>query len=153
MRWRRLVFLALTATIALAVVLAARDVMLPFVMAAVIAYVLTPLVAWVEARRIPRGAAVLLVYAVVLGSVGGFVRGVAPRLAFELTNLRGELPALAREAREKWVPALTERLRAAGLAPALPARGERRSPPRRAPSSRGPSPTGPWRSTWARASR
>jgi predicted PurR-regulated permease PerM len=60
---------------------------------------------------------VLLVYAVVLGSMCGFVRGVAPRMVLELSNLRGELPAMAREARDAWVPALTARLRAAGLAP------------------------------------
>jgi predicted PurR-regulated permease PerM len=101
--------------------MAAHDVMLPFVMAAVIAYVLTPLVAWVESRRIPRAAAVLLVYAVVLGSVGGFVRGVAPRIVLELSTLRGELPAMAREARDVWVPRITARLRVAGLAPEPPA--------------------------------
>jgi predicted PurR-regulated permease PerM len=109
--------MSLTAAVAVAVVIAAHDVMLPFVLATVIAYVLTPLVAWVEARRVPRAAAVLLVYAVVLGSMGGFVRGVAPRMVLELSNLRGELPAMAREARITWVPAITARLRAAGLAP------------------------------------
>jgi predicted PurR-regulated permease PerM len=34
--------------------------------------------------------------------------------------LRGELPALAAEASQKWVPAITERLRAVGVAPAQP---------------------------------
>jgi predicted PurR-regulated permease PerM len=120
MRWRRLVFLALSGAAAAAVVLAAHDVMLPFVLAAVIAYVLTPLVAWVESRRVPRAAAVLLVYAVVLGAIGGFVRGVAPRMALELSNLRSELPAMASEARDVWVPRITARLRGAGLAPAHP---------------------------------
>jgi predicted PurR-regulated permease PerM len=120
MRWRRHLLLGLSAAATAAVVLAAHDVMLPFVLAAVIAYVLTPLVAWVEARRVPRAGAVLLVYAVVLGSMGGFVRGVAPRMALELSNLRGELPAMASEARDVWVPRITARLRAAGLAPAQP---------------------------------
>src|SRR5579871_3326405 len=120
MRWRRLVFLGLSAAVAAAVVLAAHDVMLPFVLAAVIAYVLTPLVAWVESRRVPRAAAVLLVYAVVLGSMGAFVRGVGPRMVLELSNLRSELPAMASEARDVWVPRITARLRATGLAPAQP---------------------------------
>jgi predicted PurR-regulated permease PerM len=120
MRWQRPVFLALSAAVAVSIVVAAHEVMLPFVMAIVIAYVLTPLVAWVEGRRIPRPAAVILVYAVVLGSMGGFVRGVAPRIVLELGNLRGELPHMAHEARESWVPAITERLRAAGLAPGQP---------------------------------
>jgi predicted PurR-regulated permease PerM len=129
MRWRKHVFLAISATLVVVIVLAAHEVMLPFVLATVIAYVLTPLVAWVEARRIPRAAAVLLVYAVVLGSIGGFVRGVAPRIVFELRNLRSELPAMAREARDTWVPAITARLRTAGLAPAQPEEEGAEPPP------------------------
>ena len=94
--------------------------MLPFVLGAVIAYVLTPLVALAERRKVPRPLAVLVVYAVVLGAMGGFVRGVAPRIAFEFRALRGELPALAEEAKQRWVPAITERLRAIGVAPPDP---------------------------------
>jgi predicted PurR-regulated permease PerM len=129
MRWRKHVFLAISAAAVVTIVLAAHEVMLPFVLATVIAYVLTPLVAWVEARRIPRAAAVLLVYALVLGSIGGFVRGVAPRIVFELSNLRSELPAMAREARDKWVPAITARLQAVGLAPVQPTEEGAESPP------------------------
>ncbi len=118
--WRRSLFLWSRAAIAVAVMIAAHEVMLPFVIAVVIAYVLTPLVENAERRRVPRGAAVLLVYFVVLGSVAVFARAVAPRIGLEFRNLRAELPALADEARQKWVPALTERLRAVGLAPAGP---------------------------------
>jgi predicted PurR-regulated permease PerM len=114
MRLRR-VFLGLSALVAAAVVVAARDVVLPFVLAIVIAYVLTPLVAWAEKRRLPRPVAVLLVYAVVLGSLAGFVRGIAPRIGLEFRNLRGELPALAEEARSKWVPAISDRMRELGI--------------------------------------
>jgi predicted PurR-regulated permease PerM len=106
-----------SAAVAVAVMIAAHEVMLPFVLAVVIAYVLTPLVALAEKRRLPRPVAVLLVYAVVLGSIGGFARGVAPRIALEFRNLRGELPALAEEAKQRWVPAITERLRILGFAP------------------------------------
>jgi predicted PurR-regulated permease PerM len=118
--WRRPLFLGVSSALAVAVVITAHEVMLPFVLAAVIAYVLTPLVAAVERRKLSRGFAVLLVYAVVFGSAAGFVRGVAPRIALEFRNLRGELPALASEAQDKWVPAITDRMRAAGLAPAQP---------------------------------
>jgi predicted PurR-regulated permease PerM len=114
---RRHILLGVSAAIAVAVVIAAHEVMLPFVLAVVIAYVLTPLVARVERRRLPRPVAVLLVYAVVLGSMAGFVRGVAPRIALEFRNLRAELPALSDEAKDKWVPAITERLRVLGFAP------------------------------------
>ena len=117
MRWRRHLFLGLSAAIAVAVMLAAHEVMLPFVLAVVIAYVLTPLVALVEKRKVSRPLAVVLVYAVVLGSIGTFARGIAPRIAFEFKGLRAELPALAMEAKTRWVPALTDRLRAMGIAP------------------------------------
>jgi predicted PurR-regulated permease PerM len=102
---------------AVVVLVAAHDVLLPFVLALVIAYVLTPFVASVERRKVPRAAAILIVYAIVLGSVGTFFRAVAPRIALEFRALRLELPTLASEARQRWVPAITERLRAVGIAP------------------------------------
>ncbi len=119
-RWRRALFLGGTAFLAIAVVLAAHAVMLPFVLALLIAYVLTPLVASVERHAIPRPLAVIIVYAVVLGSIGGLINGIAPRIALEFRNLRGELPSIADEARETWVPAIADRLRAMGLAPVQP---------------------------------
>jgi predicted PurR-regulated permease PerM len=127
-RHRRHIFLGVSAAAAVAVMVLAHEVMLPFILATVIAYVLTPLVAMAERRKLPRALAVLLVYALVLGTVGGFVRGVAPRIAVEFKELRGELPALAAEAKEKWVPAITDRMRALGLAPAEPARDETPEP-------------------------
>jgi predicted PurR-regulated permease PerM len=117
-RWQRSLFLGLSAALFVAVVVAAREVMLPFVLALLIAYVLTPLVVVVEQRRVPRGVAVLVVYVFVLGTLAGFARGISPRIALEVHNLQSELPRLATEAREKWVPAITDRLRDAGLAPA-----------------------------------
>ena len=120
-RWRRPVFLALSGALLVAVIIAAHGVLLPFILAIVIAYVLFPAVAWVERRRAPRAVAVLVVYAVVLGTMGIFVRFAAPRMAQELVNLRSEIPALAKEAREKWIPAMQERLRLMGVAPLKPA--------------------------------
>lgn len=131
MLWKRRVFVGVSAAIAAAVMIAAHEVMLPFILAAVIAYVLTPLVARVEQRKVPRPLAILLVYAVVLGALAIGIRGAAPRVAYEFRNLRAELPTLAEEARTKWVPAMTERLRAMGLAPAeaAPAEETQETPP------------------------
>jgi predicted PurR-regulated permease PerM len=123
-RFRRHFFLGASAAIAAAVMIAAHEVMLPFVLAAVIAYVLTPLVGFAERRKVPPAIAVVLVYAIVLGGVGGFVRAVAPRIALEFRNLRGELPALAAEAKERWVPAVTARMRELGIAPPEPIKEE-----------------------------
>jgi predicted PurR-regulated permease PerM len=118
LRWQRSVFLGCSAALFVAAVVAAREVMLPFVLALLIAYVLTPLVVMVERRRIKRGFAVLIVYVVVLGSLAGFARAISPRILLEVRNLQDELPSLALEAKERWVPAITDRLRAVGIAPA-----------------------------------
>ncbi len=120
-RWRRRLFLGVSACVVVIVAAAAHGVMLPFVLALLIAYLLTPLVAAVERRRLPRPIAVLLVYAAVLGSVTALVTTIAPRIGLEFRSLRSELPLLGAEARAKWVPAITERLRTLGIAPTQPA--------------------------------
>src|SRR5688500_6064648 len=93
-RRRHTIFLAVSGAVAIAILVAARAVLLPFVLAVVLAYVLTPLVAWIEKRRVPRFAAIILVYLVVLGSLGLFIRLTAPRVGQELASLRRELPVL-----------------------------------------------------------
>jgi predicted PurR-regulated permease PerM len=115
--WRRPLFLWGTVAVAVAVMIAAREVMLPFILAIVIAYVLTPAVAALEKRRVPRAAAVLCVYAIVLGTLGGFFTAIAPRISGEVRGLRAEVPRLTVQVRDHWVPLITDRLRAVGLAP------------------------------------
>lgn len=123
-RKRHRIFIAVSAVIAVAVIVAAHEVLLPFVLALVIAYVLTPLVAWVEHRRVPRALAIIIVYVAVLGTLGLFIRLSAPRVAHELANLRRELPSLVQKARSEWVPAVQDRLRAAGFDSAEEPRAE-----------------------------
>jgi predicted PurR-regulated permease PerM len=127
-RRKRAVFLVVSAALFLAVVVAAREVMLPFILAFVIAFVLTPLVAAVERRNVSGGLAVLVVYATVLGALGGFGAVVAPRIAHEFRTLRGELPTLAADARDRWVPAVTAEMRAVGIAPDTPPPAEEPAP-------------------------
>ena len=116
-RQRHLRFLAISGAIVLAVLAAAHAVLLPFVLALVIAYLLTPLVAWVESRRIPRAVAIILVYVAVLGTIGVFVRLIAPRVGQELASLRRELPHLSHTVKTRWVPEVQQRLRNAGFGP------------------------------------
>lgn len=113
---RRRVFLAVVGLLALGLLVAAREVLLPFVLAAVIAYVLTPAVEWFERRRAPRPVAILIVYVIVLGSIGLFIRLVTPRLAQEVAGLRKELPTMAETVRSRWVPGAQRWMRDAGLA-------------------------------------
>lgn len=122
---RYTIFLALSAALALAVIFLAHSVMRPFVLAFVIAYVLTPAVAWVERKRIPRGLAIILVYVFVLGSFGLFIRLSAPRVGHEIANFRRELPTISRTIRTEWVPQVQRSLQDLGLGGAPTSTSER----------------------------
>ena len=115
-RWHKPVFMGISAAALVAVIAIAHDVMTPFVMALIIAYVLTPLVSWVERRRVPRGWAIVIVYVIVLGSLGVFVRLAAPRVGQELGNLGREARHNAVTARDEWIPIVQQRLTDLGLA-------------------------------------
>jgi len=119
-RWGRPVLFGVTALVLVVVIVAASPVMLPFVLSLVIAYVLMPLVVWVEKRgkRVPRGLAILVVYVTVLGSISLFVSATAPRVGQEIAGLRRELPAMLAEAQGKWVPLVQDRLKTLGIIPA-----------------------------------
>ena len=119
-RWRRPLFFAVSGAVIVSVIVAASPVMLPFILALVIAFVLTPPVAAIEKRKVPRVAAIGIVYAMVLGSLYLFVSLSAPRLGTELIGLRRELPVLANQMRDQWVPFATEKLHAMGLMPTGP---------------------------------
>ncbi len=124
-KWRKPLLLGGAALVFALVVAVAHEVMTPFVMAMVIAYVLTPAVAWVERFRVRRGWAIVVVYVAVLGSLGVFARLAAPRVGQELGNLGRELRHNATVAREDWIPVAQERLRSLGLEGAQPPEGER----------------------------
>jgi predicted PurR-regulated permease PerM len=79
-------------------------VLLPFVLALVVAYVLMPAVRWVQRRWVPRWVAILVVYAVTLGVLYAGGRALAPRLALEMRGLVRELPTLVTTFQEKHVP-------------------------------------------------
>lgn len=117
--WVRPLFLFLAAAGAVAIVLAAREVLLPFVLALVIAYVLTPFVAWFERRGMRRSVAILVAYAVVLGTLAGFLWAIAPRIGREFSGLRKELPALSERANNEWAPRIEAKLRSVGLVPEI----------------------------------
>jgi len=106
----RRVFLAVSAIGAISICIAAQAVMLPFVLALVVAYVLTPAVLRVERRRVPRWAAILLVYAITLGVIGGFVGAIVPRLMAEGKAAAAEWPNFNLKVRNEWLPAIDQRI-------------------------------------------
>ena len=91
---QRVVFLSISAAVFVAILYIAHEILLPFVLALIIAYVLTPAVAVCERWRIPRSVSILLVYAVVLGSLYAGIATAAPRLYRETVGLFREGPTL-----------------------------------------------------------
>jgi len=107
---RRALFLAISAVLTVALIIASRAVLLPFVLGLVVAYVMTPAMLRVERLKVPRWAAILLVYAIALGAIGGFVGLIVPRLRAEVKTLSVEWPHLKQDLREKWLPAVDQKV-------------------------------------------
>jgi len=102
----RVVFLSIWGLATLAVLLAAREILLPFILAVVVAYVLMPAVEQVEKWRVPRWGAVILVYVVTVGGMYTSIAAMAPRLGVEMRGLLRELPGIAATIRDEHVPAM-----------------------------------------------
>jgi predicted PurR-regulated permease PerM len=84
---------------------AVREVLLPFMIGIILAYVLTPGVAWGESRlRLPRSLSIVGVYVVVLGTVVLSIWGMAPRIYEETTRFAREVPSMARGAAHNYGP-------------------------------------------------
>ena len=109
---QRRIFLTVSAVLAVAILLVANEVLLPFVLGLLVAYILLPAVLRIERLKVPRFAAILLVYFVTLGTIAGFIALIVPSLITEARALRRELPRQAEEAQAKWLPILDEKLRA-----------------------------------------
>jgi predicted PurR-regulated permease PerM len=100
----RIVFLGVSAAVSLAVLVWAREVLLPFIMAIIIAYVLTPLVELCERARMPRAVAIISVYVATFGLIYLSLAAIAPRIWEEGGKLTADAPKLARELSTKWAP-------------------------------------------------
>ncbi len=102
---QRIVFLGIWGVIALAVLISVRAVLLPFILALVLAYVLSPLVTFGEQRlRLPRAASILVVYAITLGTLYGSIAAISPRLYDETVKFTREAPKLVQDTAAKWGP-------------------------------------------------
>jgi len=101
---RRTLFLAATLALFVLVVWLTREVLLPFLLAGVIAYVLTPLVALAERAKVPRALAIVLVYAATFSVIYTFGAVTAPRIYAETAKLARDAPVLARDLSTKWGP-------------------------------------------------
>lgn len=101
-------FLAVSSVTIVTLLVCVRDVLLPFILALIIAYVLAPLVERVERVRVPRAAAILIVYAVTLGSIYFSIAGIAPRIVEESSKFMREAPSLAEKLQTQYGPQLEQ---------------------------------------------
>jgi predicted PurR-regulated permease PerM len=102
------VFLTVSSVITIALLIWAAEVLLPFVLALVIAYVLAPLVEIVERWRVPRAAAIILVYVVTLGSIYLSIAAIAPRMYLETSKFMRDAPSLADKFSQQYGPQLEQ---------------------------------------------
>ncbi len=109
---RRWLF-AIASLIALGVVYVSREVMLPIVLGMVVAFVFMPAVRRLERRGFKRGAAILSIYAVVIGILYAFGALAAPRIRAETRLILKELPRNAKIIEEEYLPKLQARFNAA----------------------------------------
>ncbi len=108
-RRRRLLFLGVSFAGAVAVLVAFREVLAPFALAVILAYVLAPVVEWMQRARVggralPRWAAVVLLYIALLSGLALSIAFAVPRLAAEVQRLAREAPATVHTAQEEWLP-------------------------------------------------
>ncbi|MFO7565117.1 MAG: AI-2E family transporter [Enhygromyxa sp.] len=86
-----------------------RRIVLPFIFATLVAYLLAPLVRRM-APRIGgrRGLAVLLLYLTIAAATLGFFGGVVPGVVSDLTKLRESTPSAVEKLNEEWLPRASE---------------------------------------------
>lgn len=94
-----------------------REVLLPFVFAGLIAYILAPVVRWMAdrangTRRMPRGVAIVMCYLAFISLVAGFLLLLVPRLSRDVARLGKEAPGLYKRISEEWTPEVARWLEA-----------------------------------------
>jgi predicted PurR-regulated permease PerM len=93
----------------LLVIFLGREILLPFVFAGLIAYILAPVVHRMAdrpdgRRRMPRGVAIIMCYLVFISLVAGFLLLLVPRLSSDVARLGKEAPGLYKRINEEWTP-------------------------------------------------
>lgn len=76
-----------------------QPILIPFAVAAVLAYLLEPAVAWIEKRRISRQKAVLLVFALFTLAIAGLGFWIIPKLSDQTASLASRIPGYSQKAR------------------------------------------------------
>src|SRR3954469_13830252 len=97
-RWIQLVVLPLVILGAWALVRAAGPITLLFVVAALIALLLNPFVAFLQRRRVPRGLAVLIVYGILIVGLAGLGVALAGPIGDQASTFGRNVPGIVDDA-------------------------------------------------------
>lgn len=98
--WGFLVFLV-------AVVFAFRQIVLPFILAAGVAYLLGPIVNRLQ-PRLGRGGAIAVCYLLILGLMAAIVGFLLPALMHDVAKMRDGIPVLIERINAQWLPNTTD---------------------------------------------
>ena len=104
-QWARAILVAAVIGLIAYVIWRAGDVLVPFLLGALVAYVVLPLVDWLDRnlarllrrRRGARGLAILIVYVVSLGLIAGFIVYIVPIVVGQVQQLIANREAIASE--------------------------------------------------------
>src|SRR5688572_28808511 len=93
------------------VIIIGRRALMPFIFAALIAYILAPVIRWMAerkdgTRRMPRGLAIIVCYLIFIAAVVGFFFLLVPRLYKDIARVGKEMPALYKKIQTKYTPEL-----------------------------------------------
>ncbi|MEM6995844.1 MAG: AI-2E family transporter, partial [Myxococcota bacterium] len=88
---------------AVLVVVLFRGIVLPFVFALLLAYLLAPVVKRMQ-PRLGRAMSVITLYLVIVGLFGAFFGFLVPAVVGDLARLRDALPQTAAKLNEDWLP-------------------------------------------------
>lgn len=87
-----------------------QPILMPFLVGALLAYLGDPLADRLEARRLPRAAAVTVVFAALVLVIAGLVLLLVPLIGAQIEDLRRVLPEMIRWAEATALPWLEQRL-------------------------------------------
>jgi predicted PurR-regulated permease PerM len=110
LRQRQTLLWTLVGLTLLVLILSLGPVLTPFFAAAILAYVLAPGVTWLESKRLPRLAAVIVMMLLCLLVLLALVLVILPILQQEIAQLRPRLPTLFTSVSEQLLPWLEKTL-------------------------------------------
>lgn len=114
-KWGRLSLVVLLFAILASIIIFLNDILLPFILACFLAYILAPLIQYMHQWRIrgyqiPRGLAVIVIYIIILGALIGGGSYLVPNLSNEITIMLKAWPQAINQSSEKWMPVINEKL-------------------------------------------